>query len=109
MKTRITSKVVSFAHDFFLDEFDEALPAGSYSVETEEERLDGLTFYAYRRVGMTLVVPAQPGRRGRDQYVRIDPLRLGAALELDQRRSDAAKLDSSGAHTSASEDREPTL
>ena len=84
MTARLTRKVVTFQHPFYLDELDDELPAGPYSVETEEERLDGATFYAYRRVSTTFVVrPTETSRRTRNKYITIDPSSLEAAIERD--------------------------
>ncbi len=58
---------------------------GSYEVETEEERLDGATFYAYRRVATVFVVrPSESDTRTRNLYLTIDPSSLEAALERDK-------------------------
>lgn len=107
MDTRIRQEVVTFAHPFFLDELDEMLPAGSYSLEIEEERIDGQTFYGYRRTDITLVVRPPPGRRGQNQYIKIDAVRLQTALEMDQRRSNETGPGPSGGRASGDETDEP--
>ena len=50
MTTRTTKSTVSFTRPFSLSGFDGEQPAGSYSVETDEELLDGVSFPAYRRM-----------------------------------------------------------
>lgn len=39
---------VTFAHSFLLPGVAEPLPAGTYNVEHEEERIEDLTFPVYR-------------------------------------------------------------
>jgi hypothetical protein len=50
MTIRTSKKTVTFRRPFALGGFDEALPAGAYSVETDEELLEGISFPAYRRI-----------------------------------------------------------
>jgi len=50
MTTRTTKSTVTFTRPFSLSGFDGEQPAGSYSVETDEEMLDGVSFPAYRRL-----------------------------------------------------------
>jgi hypothetical protein len=38
---------------------DQQLEPGTYTVETIEEPIDGLSFLAYRRVSTTIVLPSQ--------------------------------------------------
>ena len=45
-------------HPFSLAAFDEEQPAGIYIADVEEQRIEGLTFLATRRVGATLYSPA---------------------------------------------------
>ncbi len=54
MSTRVTRQTVHFHHAFPLPEREEPLPAGCYEVEFEEERIDGLSFIAWRTVRATL-------------------------------------------------------
>lgn len=49
MTTRTTKAAVTFTRPFSLSGFDGEQPAGPYSVETDEELLDGVSFPAYRR------------------------------------------------------------
>jgi hypothetical protein len=42
MTRRTANKTVTFAQSFRLSEFDEPFPAGRYSIETDEELLDGI-------------------------------------------------------------------
>jgi hypothetical protein len=50
MTTRTTGETVTFLHPFKLSGFDDIQPAGRYLVETDEERLEGLSFPVYRRL-----------------------------------------------------------
>src|SRR6267378_401528 len=54
MTVRTTSKTVTFTHPFNLSGMDKAQPAGTYTVETDEELLQTLSLPAYRRIS-TLV------------------------------------------------------
>ena len=80
---RTTRKTVSFLHPFQLAAVEGEQPAGSYTIETIEEPLGGLSFLAHRRVSTTIVlVSRQFGAEAR-QVVTIDPLDLEAAQERD--------------------------
>jgi len=60
---------------------DRLLPSGSYSVVTDEELIEGLSFSAYHRISTVMFVPAQSGSAV--EMVAIEPLDLEAALERD--------------------------
>lgn len=60
MSLRTTSKTVTFARSFSLDGLDETQPAGSYTVQTDEEPIEGLSFLAYRRVATVIFLPLRP-------------------------------------------------
>lgn len=91
MSTRSTESTVSFSQSFCLSQFDEAQPAGSYQMITEEEPLEGLSFTAYHRVRTLLYLPAnaRPGRAR--QVVEIDPAELAAAVVSDALRAFGAR------------------
>jgi hypothetical protein len=57
MSLRTTSKTVTFARPFSLDGLDETQPAGSYTVQTDEEPIEGLSFLAFRRVATVIFSP----------------------------------------------------
>jgi hypothetical protein len=84
MTTRTTKSTVSFARPFSLSGFDGEQPAGSYSVETDEELLEGVSFPAYRRMAtmMQLDTPSR-GSAGMLQVAVINPDELAAALAAD--------------------------
>ena len=80
MRTR--SAVVTFGHPFVLKGFADAIPAGSYVVETDEEPLPTVLQSAYRRATTWLTLPSQEGT-GATEIVAIDPAELAAALARD--------------------------
>jgi hypothetical protein len=51
---RTSKKTVTFLRPFVLSAINEEQPAGVYTVETDEELLEGISFPAYRRV-LTLI------------------------------------------------------
>jgi hypothetical protein len=81
MTTRTTTKGVTFHRPFHLKGVDRLLPPPEYSVVTDEEVIDGLSFAAYRRVSTVIFVPAESGSAV--EMVTIDPLDLQAAQEQD--------------------------
>jgi hypothetical protein len=80
MTTRTSTKTVTFARPFLLDEVGADLPAGDYQVETEEETLDGVSFLAYRRVATHIMVRTGSGV----QVWAIHPDGLDFALARDR-------------------------
>jgi hypothetical protein len=82
MTVRTSRKSVTFTQPFSLTGFDEVQPAGTYTVETDEELLPGLSFPAYRRVATLIFLRS----RGVEEVVNIDPLELKAAQERDAGR-----------------------
>ena len=65
MESRTTRSKMTFSQPFALPASDTLLPAGEYELVVEEERLQGLSFDAYRRTGAFLEVVANsrfPGR-----------------------------------------------
>jgi hypothetical protein len=74
--------------------FEQPQPAGTYTVETEQELLDTVTSLAYRRISTVMLLHAPNGNGRVTQVVTIDPAELDAALARDRRE------DMSGANTS---------
>ena len=84
MTTRTTKSTVTFTRPFNLNGFDGEQPAGSYSVETDEELLEGMSFPAYRRMATMMQVEAPSrGSAGILQVAVINPDELAAALAVD--------------------------
>jgi len=82
--TRTTKTTVTFTRPFSLSGFDGEQPAGSYSVETDEELIEDVSFPAYRR--MATMMQLEAGSRaagGVLQVAVIDPKQLDAALAVD--------------------------
>lgn len=89
MTMRTTKKTVTFTRPFTLKGVDEELPAGVYAVETDEERVENISFLAYRRLSTLLYVPGKPGDRVLSRMLTIDPDELDAALTRDRAPADA--------------------
>lgn len=81
MTIRTTTKIVTFRRPFCLRGVDRLLPPADYSVMTDEELIEGLSFPAYRRVSTAIYVPAETGCAV--EMVTIDPLDLQAAQDQD--------------------------
>ena len=83
MTVRTSQMTVTFTRPFSLSGIDEAQPAGTYTVQTHEELLPGLSFLAYRRIATLIFLPSRPGGAFVEQLVDVDPLELEAAQERD--------------------------
>jgi hypothetical protein len=86
MTIRTTRKTVTFTRPFVIGGLDEAQPAGSYEVETDEELLESLSFPAFRRIQTLIRLPPRPTHPGMTRSVTIDPQELEAALRKDAAR-----------------------
>jgi hypothetical protein len=82
MTMRTTSKTVTFMHPFNLSGKDEVQPAGTYTVETDEELLQASSIPAYRRIATLLRLERTTGRL-LIQIVETNPVELAAALARD--------------------------
>ena len=80
MTVRTKTRDVTFHRPFSLKGVDAALPAGTYSVETDEELLEQLSFTAYHRVATSIRVPTGGNSY---QIFRVDPEDLDAAEKRD--------------------------
>ena len=89
MTIRTSKKTVIFGRPFTLRSFDEVLPAGAYTVETDEEPLEGISFLAYHRISTLLHLHGKPGSGVLKRVLTIDPNELDAALERDRAPKDA--------------------
>lgn len=83
---RITRETIAFLHPFELKDVEGILPAGTYTIETIEEPIDGISILAYRRVSTTIIVPSPSYGMTSRQVVTIDPLDLEAARKRDVER-----------------------
>lgn len=90
MTTRTIKRTVTFKRAFSLSGFDGEQPAGTYSVETDEELLQDVSFPAYRRMAtMMQIEPGPVTQGGVVQVAVIDPQQLEAALAVDATHSQA--------------------
>ena len=79
--TRKSERTVTFTKPFVLDAWDGELPAGAYTVETEEGLYEGVTVRGWRRTSTLLHVAT--GTPGGWQTVEIDPRDVEVALLHD--------------------------
>jgi hypothetical protein len=78
---------IVFRRPFSLKGWAEPQPAGTYSVETDEEIIEGLSFPAYRRV--TTTITRRTGRAGAPiQAIPVDPRELAEAQAKDGAAAD---------------------
>lgn len=103
MALRTSTRTVTFARPFELSGFDGPQPAGSYSVETDEELVDGLSFPVHRRIATLIRLPAQSSDSKRVQTVPIDPAELDRALVRDATPEAAAPAATASASTAPPE------
>jgi hypothetical protein len=80
---RTTSKTVIFKHPFNLSVTDEVQPAGTYTVETDEELLQSSSLPAYRRISTLMRLPARATGMVLTQVVEVSPVELAAILARD--------------------------
>ena len=83
MILRTTSRTITFAQPFALEGFEETQPAGSYTVQTDEEPIEGLSFLAYRRVATVIFLPLRRSGTGSFEAIPVAPDALDAALARD--------------------------
>jgi hypothetical protein len=81
MTTRVTNRTVVFVRPFVLDQTQDAMAPGTYTIETEEELLDTVSFAAYRRVSTVM----RYTEAGITSFIAVDPIALDAALMRDAR------------------------
>ena len=83
MTMRTTRRTVTFSRPFMLSGIVEPQPAGSYTVETDEELIGNAPITAYRRISTLIRLPGRPGSLVLEQVVDIDAGELAAALARD--------------------------
>ena len=74
---------VTFRYPFTLTGLESAAPPGTYRVDIEEERIDGLSFLAYRRLATFIRLPMTGHGSGSTQSFLVDPKELERALARD--------------------------
>ncbi|MCU9850505.1 hypothetical protein OEZ60_21205 [Defluviimonas sp. WL0024] len=67
MNMRTSTYTVTFPDEFVLPGYPDELPAGEYEVVIEEERLQGLSFEAYRRTATYLTIHGKGEHAGRTE------------------------------------------
>jgi hypothetical protein len=82
MTVQTTSKTVTFTRPFNLSGIDEVQPAGTYTVETDEELLQ-TSLPAYRRISTLMRLPARITGTVLIQIVEVNPAELAAVLARD--------------------------
>lgn len=99
MTIRTSSKSVTFRSPFTLASVHERLPAGDYTVVTDEKPLASMTFLAYQRIATWLHLPETAGGAGVARVLAVDGNELDAALERDRTaaRSDETAPESGSA------------
>ena len=83
MTMRTTTSTVSFSRPFVLVGVDDQQPAGTYTVETDEELLPAASLAAYRRISTLIRLPPRPGSNELARVVDMDPLELSTLLASD--------------------------
>ena len=87
MTTRTITKTVTFRRCFALSGLERVQPAGTYTVETDEELIPTLSVTAYRRTATWLRLPgrcaAGVSAAGLSEVVAVDPVELDLALARD--------------------------
>jgi hypothetical protein len=89
MNVRTTSKTVTFMHPFSLSATLAVHPAGTYTVETDEELLQASPIFAYRRIATLLRLERTKGTV-LTQIVETTPVELAAALARDVQPGETA-------------------
>ncbi|GHA44171.1 hypothetical protein GCM10008927_06180 [Amylibacter ulvae] len=87
MTSRTTKSIVTFCYPFILGGHKGVFPSGSYEIIAEDEILESLSFFAYRRAQTYLTIATS----GRCQLHSIDHRDLEVALANDRARSQVSK------------------
>jgi hypothetical protein len=86
MRTR--RETVVFQRPFRLPGIDHLVPAGAYTLVTDEETIEGLSFSVFRRLATMITVPAGPHSSAMET-ISINPLDLADAQRADSLPTDA--------------------
>jgi hypothetical protein len=87
MTLRTRRETLTFAHPFSLRGVDGVQPAGAYTVQTDEEPIEGISFLAYRRIATVIFLPLPHGGAGSFEAVTVAPADLEAAQARDKAHS----------------------
>ena len=102
MTVRTTSETVTFRHPFNLTGTDEVQPAGTYTVETDEELLQPSSMPAYRRIATLMRLTRTTGAV-LTQIVETNPAELAGALARDAQLGETSTATGSQRRCRASE------
>ena len=84
MTRRTSRKDIVFLRPFILDGMTTVHPAGTYTVETEEENLDTVSSSTWSQVRTLIDV----GSAGNAEYMSVNPKQLHEALIRDAAQQD---------------------
>ena len=97
MASRTTSTTVTFRRPFILDGFEHLQEPGIYTVDTNEEQIETLSFPAWHRTSTVI----QLLRTGMIEHVSIDPDQLREALMRDGAQTDTGPAETKLRHNRA--------
>src|SRR5258708_32100385 len=92
MSIRPTSGTVRSPRPFLLTGIGGEQPAGSYTVETDEELLQNVSVPAYRRISTLIRLPPRPDSTELARIVDLDPVELAAIVASDAEAGSAAAM-----------------
>ena len=84
MSMRTKQEMATFSHPFTMRGIEGVQPAGSYTVQIEEETIESLSFLASRRVATSMLFPLHPGSTKSFQSIDVDPRELEISLARDR-------------------------
>jgi hypothetical protein len=84
MHTQTRKTTVTFTRPFQLDGFEAVLPAGMYSMESENDVLDGMFLPDCLRTSVLIQLHSTPGSLGYSQTLTVSWKALEAALLWDR-------------------------
>lgn len=83
MTVRTQKKTVTFKKPFLLKYIGRTMPAGEYVILTEEELLEGLSFYAYRKLQTYIYQQLGSDQNELSELYVVDPDELEEAIQRD--------------------------
>lgn len=84
MPTRTRHSTVQFSRPFVLRGIDGIQPPGDYTIDEDEELVDGISWLAYRRVATFIHLPATAPNTRTSHLIAIDHAELETALQQDR-------------------------
>ena len=99
MKTRTVSSEVTFNRPFSIGAAGAELPAGSYKIDTDEERKGGLSLSRYRPVRVVMHLVADAGDPEKNKTLIVAPVDLDAALKEDKQTAKPKAVSVSAGYT----------